>query len=91
MVGKGRIWTDLGGDWVEPQGVRLTSEAQGTGRGAMGIGGFGPANGSAISLMPWGKGATPCEPTVENVCKQREMVDIAPDIDGARSAAHEFH
>ena len=47
--------------------------------------GFVPANCSMFRLMPWGKGATPREPTVEKPCKQRGMVNVAPDIVGAKS------
>ena len=53
--------------------------------------GFVPARCSTYALMPWGKGATPREPTVEKPCKQKGMVNVAPDIAGARSVAHESH
>jgi len=49
--------------------------------------GFGPANCSTYTLMPLGKGATQIEPPVETLYKQRGMVNVTPDIAGARSAS----
>jgi hypothetical protein len=49
------------------------------------VSGFGPANCSTHALMPWGKGATPRELTIEKPGKQRGIVNLAPNIDGARS------
>jgi len=47
--------------------------------------GFVPANCSRFRLMPWGKGATPREPTEEKPRKHRGNVNLAPDIPGAKS------
>ena len=39
--------------------------------------------------IPWGKGATLSDQAGEKAGKQRGIMDIAPDIEGARWVAHE--